>query len=510
MLPIRNYPRPGHRIAPSVLRPILEGDRLPEWAIAAESHVETLADLDERSWERYGKERCVELARAVVDRVRRELPPRRLSALSTLRIPEARSDLCRDNLELEQRTHTCLLRLEREEGKILQDIAGWPITRLFALWGFGAKCLVDLLTSLEAANVSIRPDETGKLEAELYGLTRDAGTAKNRRRAVRRFGFDGRGTRTLREVADEEGCTWQNIDLICKRVERGLREYPPSELPCLARALESVRGALPQTTRALTLALRDSGIAAEPFAVEGLLAACRLLQRPPPFQVQEVSDGLSVAIAPGQDELCGLFVHAAWSLVSRYGVVDTQHVSEKFSARHSTAIPADLATRLLECKVQALWLDARKEWFWTPVMSTGRMPLCLTKALAVARRLSPDKLRQAVLRPYRRTDVGTRVPPAEILVSLCQQMGCAQFDGSCLIAETSLDWRAVLRAAEATLAGIFGENGFVMRRADLLEACAGRGMSLHTAEATIDYSPIIERVQPCVYALLGHAAATQQ
>src|SRR2546425_61269 len=66
-------------------------------------------------------------------------------------IPPPPEGLALEDLHLDQRTYNCLRRLllEGQLAKVA-DLGQKTIGDLLSIEGFGAKCLVDLLTSLEA------------------------------------------------------------------------------------------------------------------------------------------------------------------------------------------------------------------------------------------------------------------------------------------------------------------------------------------------------------------------
>ena len=65
------YPRPGHRLAPSALREMLEVPVPQQYLQDHESAGTQLCDLDETAWERFGEDVCRQLGQEVVRAVGR-------------------------------------------------------------------------------------------------------------------------------------------------------------------------------------------------------------------------------------------------------------------------------------------------------------------------------------------------------------------------------------------------------------------------------------------------------
>ena len=152
------YPRAGHPLAPATLADMLAAavppELLPEGARALQ-----FADLDARSWARFGAKACHRLAAAVVAQVRLRLPAAP-EEVRRRRLPRPPFGTTWDDLELTVRTSNCLGRSEWFAAPC--DIGNKTIGDVVGLYGFGANSLVDLLTSVESlsAGGGIRPELT--------------------------------------------------------------------------------------------------------------------------------------------------------------------------------------------------------------------------------------------------------------------------------------------------------------------------------------------------------------
>lgn len=137
---ISKYPRFGQKLAPGILSPLLniplKGRRM---------FTMRLKDLDASAWERFPTETCLKLADEVVAQIKASSAG---SRVGTARLPVPRTGNRPLRIQLEQRTYNCLndLGLLRDPARLSQ----MSIADLLAESGFGARCLVDLLSALES------------------------------------------------------------------------------------------------------------------------------------------------------------------------------------------------------------------------------------------------------------------------------------------------------------------------------------------------------------------------
>ena len=177
-MPLSRYPRPGCRLAPEGLRGLLEDTPVPR-RLLGRNHKEplSLAELDESAWTRFGPEACQDLAEEVVNRVRAALGllPEEFQNQALPRLPE---NIQLEDLQLTQRTYNCLRRMQIL-GRLHQvrDLGDVTIGEVLSISSFGAKCLVDLLTSMETVHAHGLPIPAprgrtikGRLDPVPYGL----------------------------------------------------------------------------------------------------------------------------------------------------------------------------------------------------------------------------------------------------------------------------------------------------------------------------------------------------
>lgn len=147
------YPRRGYRLAPRCLQEILDVK------VSASQIEQSLAldlklrDLDESTWSQFSKNTCRKLGQMIVRQTSAQV---RLFPREILNrpLPVIPSGIQFDDLELESRTRNCLQQIMSNASLTrLEELRGLTVEQLLHAGGFGAKCLVDLLTSLEGVAV---------------------------------------------------------------------------------------------------------------------------------------------------------------------------------------------------------------------------------------------------------------------------------------------------------------------------------------------------------------------
>jgi len=143
----RRYPRPGQRLAPAILAELLESPLPRSLRRFGKGARLRLCDLDESAWRRFTPEQCAKLAHEIVLAVGKAA--RTARPLADRKLPPLPDAVRLTDLPLETRTVNALRAaglLERP-----QDLAQMTIEQALHLPGFWARCLVDLLVSIEHA-----------------------------------------------------------------------------------------------------------------------------------------------------------------------------------------------------------------------------------------------------------------------------------------------------------------------------------------------------------------------
>jgi hypothetical protein len=155
-MPISYYPRPSYPLAPKSLREILIGAVPRNYARKKGADAIFYCNLDAEAWKTFSSDECQQLGREIVGVVSAailDLPVRILRRA----VPMVLTKTIVADLELERRTYNCLCRV-LQAGLVadLEELPYRTIEKLLEIRGFGAKCLVDLLTSVEGAERGAR------------------------------------------------------------------------------------------------------------------------------------------------------------------------------------------------------------------------------------------------------------------------------------------------------------------------------------------------------------------
>jgi hypothetical protein len=214
------YPRPGHRLAPQTLKEILL-ERVPARLVRGTPlRKARLCDLDETAWDHLPAEDISRLAGLIVLRAGSVAQNRTILRRP---LPKPPRGMKLGDLHLENRTHNCLAR---------QGFAARPqalgklcVGDLMAIRAFGAKCLVDLLTSLETGAA-----REGKLDARLTEEARALGALPR----VSEIPFtDPRLGDALRRLDTESSTVGEMVQRLVKR-----RLDPPDPVQVRRQILE--------------------------------------------------------------------------------------------------------------------------------------------------------------------------------------------------------------------------------------------------------------------------------
>jgi len=160
------YPRPGERIAPFTLRNVLTAP-IPKQLRDQLGLELRLCDLDESVWRKFPRPAIAQLVRAVLAGISTS---QALTAIRDHRCPRPTPGLRLDDLHLENRTRRCLTREGLDDRP--ERLGDYKLGTILSIRAFGPRCLLDLLTALEASRKiagggKIRETISSKLSAEL-------------------------------------------------------------------------------------------------------------------------------------------------------------------------------------------------------------------------------------------------------------------------------------------------------------------------------------------------------
>ncbi len=152
------YPRLGYPLAPRCLREVLD---IP---VPLSRVARTLSarlkyfELDERSWTHFPARRCKEFGQLIVKQTGEQIRSFPRKVLSR-RLPALPAGIEVDDLDLEPRTRNRLQQMmSNARLASLDELRYLTVGQILCTDGLGAKCLVDLLTSLEG--IAVYRDQT--------------------------------------------------------------------------------------------------------------------------------------------------------------------------------------------------------------------------------------------------------------------------------------------------------------------------------------------------------------
>ncbi len=152
------YPRPGYPLAPRCLREVLDIPVPLSLSTGARPARLKYFELDEKSWAHFPARRCRELGRVIVKQTGEQIRSFPRKVLSR-RLPAIPAGIGVEDLDLESRTRNRLQQMmssARLAG--LDELKYLTVGHILHTEGLGAKCLVDLLTSLEG--IAVFEDQT--------------------------------------------------------------------------------------------------------------------------------------------------------------------------------------------------------------------------------------------------------------------------------------------------------------------------------------------------------------
>ncbi len=151
-MPISNYPRPGHALAPVTLKAMLDVPIPKSFLKGVKTKMARLSDLDTSAWDTFSPGICKQLGHLIVVTVRASTySSKLLKILLRTTLPSFPPVEKLEDLEIEQRTYNCLSDMQYR-GLLAgpNDLCNKTVRDVLDLEHFGAKSIVDLITSLEA------------------------------------------------------------------------------------------------------------------------------------------------------------------------------------------------------------------------------------------------------------------------------------------------------------------------------------------------------------------------
>jgi sigma-70-like protein len=558
------YPRPGERIAPKTLHPLLL-EKVPGH-LAGEGL--RLCDLDESAWEKVPPEAIDELAEMVVDRVvsgcSRKVFRRR-------HFPRPAKDTNLADLHLEHRTRLCLFR--EGYGDHPERLGDHTIGEILDIRAFGPRCLVDLLSSLEtwqarqrrldenltsaARRLADLPEaDSATVDDPRFGpliseVDIEAANAKDLAdRLIARsqdppdpaFAFE-QVSRLHEQIARLPNLTMEEemIEIFASTPHERNREiligyygWKDGRGHTLAE-IGANYGMTRERTRQICAKLVNRK---NPKAIlaPALDRALDFIQQRLPIAVTDVQNELSQAgltavnlrleniqkaaslldrpipfalVAASGNRLAVDAEHAKMPLLAAeiakkeayyHGVANVDRIQTVLQEKYSDQIQRPTVAKTLELVEGFRWLDEETGWFWLSTTRKHGLPKAIQKVLSVAKRLPVAELRTAVGRNRR---MWPDLPPENVILEFCRQVPDVVVEGDLVGADPPLCWTETLTGVEAQLVKILKTHGPVMERGELEDLCASAGMNRFSFHAFVACSAVIKHFGHSVYGLIG-------
>lgn len=353
------------------------------------------------------------------------------------------------------------------------------------------------------------------LEEELWEMTSVLNSERHRLIAVRRLGWDGRGTMTFKATGAEFGVTFEFVRQVCAEITNFHAGRVPFA-PALDRAIQLIADYEGEDESAQ---LRKQEITRGTFDLRGLQTAIATFGRKPPARTHRKlcrrEEQRIVRISRGEI-IRDVIEQEARSLARQRGAVQTECVTLQARRRLAAKFKEGNPPLVADDEVIAIlrevpgWYSLNAEsaecdWFCFDSIQESYLHRALKSALGVARRISLDALYAAVERaqcPPRRP-----FPPAEVLLTLARTLNWCCVKGKMVSAAKTLDPVETLTPAEAILVRVFTRNHRPLRRAELRVMCEAEGIKLGSFYHEMSYSPIIKRCAHDSYTLLNASDA---
>lgn len=431
------YPRRGQPIVPRLLAGLLERTPSDE-------------RLDADVWNRRSRAVCRQLAIRAVRRLRAVIDdlPRRLTGR---RMPDPAALL--KALLLDTRTRNVLARSlpdTRQPGR-------WTVGRYLTIPGFGARCLLDVLTSLEASAKSPK-------------ATRASGDTP---------AFD---------------VVLRRIEGVQRRYRRdSLRPAPPALAPdlfadaaYLAKVIALIVPELPLSEEAVRARLEAARIASAKVELARLVKAASRIGLEPPFAIL-TQGGAKIAIRRRDiSQATGAYAIAARTTYN-WGVMTVAAVASQLAAVTASEVDPRFVAKVLSAVQGFEWLEQETGWFWFRTRPS-RLMEALAKIFSVVTTLSMPRLYWALFKGH---DEHSR-PPPPVVGRLAQTLPGAQLDGERVTVPRRLDRSIYLSAEERSLVEILETKDGALSAHALRGAGASRALPARTILGFLRLSPLLE------------------
>lgn len=350
------------------------------------------------------------------------------------------------------------------------------------------------LLRLLAARIGEKSQQFAYLEDELSNLIEGVEEGRNVSLLIALYGFDGTEPKTLEAVGQKFGLTRERVRQLGDRAKNRL-VAKWHDVPRLTAAIGCIRDISPAGQETIANELQARGITRGLFYADAVLEAAALVDCS--CDIERMSVGEDILFSATQSRL---LIHRCIQnfrkATSASGCTSVERLALQ-AGLPITAAPQ--IRRILESLSETEWLDDQKTWAMSSRPTRNRLLNYCEKVFAAARKVELGELRRSLSRPHR----SVAVPPAEVLAELLEIKDLAHREGDFMaVAQERLSSK--LSGIEEVLLEGFQRLGSPLSREELESYCIDqRGLNPTSFYIYLAYTPIITKLMPGVYALVG-------
>jgi len=347
--------------------------------------------------------------------------------------------------------------------------------------------------------------KSGTLEGDLEHLAELAGGERNRDIVIKYLGWDGKGRRrrTLQALGKEFGMTRERVRQVLGNFEKKVLEAQRLKkiyISKVALALKKVAEQMPGTASDIEFELVRQGITREPFRLEGLSTAAKILGRNPIFIVVRFGNQRFI-IPQGSLNYLKVIIQQSRRAIEHWGVATISDIVAQVEEDVHQHVPSNFAVSVLSTLKDFRWLDESRGWFFLSSVPRNRLLNLIEKILSVCDQIDIGDLRPGISRNHRMEGFA---PPKEVLLQFCREIPWCKVLGRSVYADPRLDWEQVLKGTtDWAMCAILKEYESAITTAEFEKRCLEVGINRNTFYAYLSYSPIITRIVSGVHALRG-------
>ncbi|MDX8411270.1 MAG: DNA-directed RNA polymerase subunit alpha C-terminal domain-containing protein [Mariprofundaceae bacterium] len=338
------------------------------------------------------------------------------------------------------------------------------------------------------------------LEEELFNVANQIGE-RNAQIFIQRMGWDGNGGKTLDAVGKKYGMTRERIRQICAKIEKKLQRHF-LQTDFLKQGIECLHSNLPNIALEAEKLLASKGISQNPFRIEGVITAARLLGLEAQFCIEKFGRKKTrIIVHESSKGAPKHIVIQARKHIEHWGAGTIADVTCTVNSTYKTSASDALTGFILESLEDFRWLDQDSGWFWLTNNKRNRITNLIRKIVSVANKLSISDLRSGIMRPHRMRGYS---PPKRVLREICKQSSEYKVEDDIVFASPPLKWEDVLEDTNAfVLVKVLSKFGPVLARSDFESRCMKEGMNRTSFYMYLGSSPLIQRFSRGVYGLRG-------